>query len=88
MFGQFLPNKNKMLQCSTVLHSESAAADSGHLNTPRFFYLLLFTCGRNQAEKCCTDVPFASLKIMKEKYCFDLKDKPKKTAYKPVEQGH
>jgi hypothetical protein len=35
MFGQFLLNKNKMIQCSTVLHSDSAAADSGQLNTPR-----------------------------------------------------
>jgi hypothetical protein len=23
MFGQFLPNKNKILQCSTVMHSDS-----------------------------------------------------------------
>jgi hypothetical protein len=35
MFGQFLPNKNDMLQCSTVLHSDSAAANSGQLNTPK-----------------------------------------------------
>jgi hypothetical protein len=34
MFGQFLPNKNEMLQCSTVLHSDSSAANSGQLNTP------------------------------------------------------
>jgi hypothetical protein len=33
MFGQFLPNKNKMLQCATVVNSESAALKLGQLNT-------------------------------------------------------
>jgi hypothetical protein len=33
MFGQFLPNKNKMLQYATVVNSESAVPKLGQLNT-------------------------------------------------------
>jgi hypothetical protein len=33
MFEQLLSNKNKMLQWCTMLHNNSANADSGELNT-------------------------------------------------------
>jgi hypothetical protein len=44
MFGQLLTNKNKIIHCYTVLHSNSANADSGELNTGQqrsahFFFL-------------------------------------------------
>jgi hypothetical protein len=34
MFGQFLPNKNKMLQYNTLYCSVSAGPKSGQLNKP------------------------------------------------------
>jgi hypothetical protein len=36
MFGQFLPNKNKILQCATIKHSDSASPNLGPTKQGRF----------------------------------------------------